>query len=308
MRGAFWGAVCAFSIAMPSLADDNNQGPWPENCRLTEVASLPMTVEHGQITIPVRVNGTEKTFLLDTGGYASGLSPKAVQDLGLTMQDVHGARIQDVGGKVAQKYVRTSNFGFGQMQGESLPLLVSEGLNTDGVLAPDLLRNFDVELDFANEKLNLFHHHPCDGRAVYWATAWAVMDFDVTHDGHIRVPVTLDGEDTHAIVDTGATFSDITMGSAEVLFGLSEKSPGMEKAPQSEGTHGSIIDNYTYPFKSLTMGGVTVSRPIILIGEHPNLLKSNQAKMLLGLSVIRRLHMYIAYKEGKLYITGAGAH
>ena len=308
MRGALVGAMGALCVLGAARADDAAPSPWPQECRLTQVASLPMTVKNGEITIPVNVNGSEKIFVLDTGGYASGLSPKAIADMGLKQQDVQGAIIKDAGGKLATKYVRTSNFGFGQMQGESLPLLVMDGLNTDGLLAPDVLRNFDVELDFANNKLNLFHHHPCDGRAVYWTSAWAVMDFDVTHDGHIRVPVTLDGEDTHAVVDTGATYSHITMGSAQVLFGLNEKSPGMEKAGASEGGHGSIVEEYAYPFKSLTMGGVTVSNPVVKIGEAENLLKGNQAKMLLGLSVIRRLHMFIAYKEGKLYITGANAH
>jgi predicted aspartyl protease len=185
---------------------------------------------------------------------------------------------------------------------------VMDGVRSDGLLAPDLLRNFDVELDFAGGKLNLFHHHPCDGRAVYWASSFAVMPFDDTHDGHIRVPVTLDGEDTHAIVDTGATFTDITMGSVKVLFGLDENSTGMEKASKSLGGHGSVIENYTYPFKSLTVGGVTVAHPIVMIGEAGNSLKGNQAKMLLGLSILRKLHIYIAYKENKLYFTGADAH
>ena len=30
--------------------------------------------------------------------------------------------------------------------------------------------------------------------------------------------------------------------------------------------------------------------------------------VLLGVSVLRRLHLYIAYKEHKLYVTAAGAH
>jgi predicted aspartyl protease len=311
LHRAILGLLFAVSVC-PVRADDAAPTPWPQECKLSQVASLPMTIKGGHITVPVSVNGKELPFILDTGGYGSGLSSWAAADLGLQTQDAHGVIVKDVGGRAAQQYVRTQTLGFGKMVGQGLPLMVLTGLNEvdndQGLLAPDLLRNFDVELDFAGQKVNLFHHHPCDGRALYWTGSYAVLPFDVTPDGHIRVPVTLDGQDTHAIVDTGAPLSTISASSVDTLFSLNTKSPGMEKAGAVTGALGGSFYAYTYPFKTLTMGAVTVARPIVLVTDGENFLKGNQARILLGLSIVRQLHVYIAYKEGKLYVSDANAH
>jgi hypothetical protein len=56
------------------------------------------------------------------------------------------------------------------------------------------------------------------------------------------------------------------------------------------------------------MGGVTVTNPRIRLTEGGNFLSGDSATLLLGMDVLSRLHLYIAYHEEKLYITGADAH
>ena len=75
----------------------------------------------------------------------------------------------------------------------------------DGTLAPDLLRNFDVEFDFASHTMNLFRPHSCDGKAAYWTGQYIAIPMEITPAGHTRVDVTLDGETRRRIlVDTPA--------------------------------------------------------------------------------------------------------
>ena len=182
----------------------------------------------------------------------------------------------------------------------------SEG--EDGILAPDLLRNFDVEMDFAGMTLTLFRHHPCSDWAVYWTKAFVALPVTITSDGHLRVPVTLDGQDTRAILDTGAPVSLLSFERAGHLFGLDEKSPGVQPIGSITGASGGKADVYGYAFKSLAMGGINVANPRILLTKGDNFIDSDNASVLLGMDVLSRLHLYIAYEAATLYVSDAAAN
>ncbi len=91
--------------------------------------------------------------------------------------------------------------------------------NIDGTLAPDLLRNFDLDFNFAIMTLNLFRPHTCEGRAVYWTRGYIALPMDILKSGHARIDVTLDNENMDAI-RTGASLSVMTLNSARHYFDL----------------------------------------------------------------------------------------
>ena len=59
---------------------------------------------------------------------------------------------------------------------------------------------------------------------------------------------------------------------------------------------------FSYPFKTMNFGNVTVNRPHIVIVPDQ---MYKQTDLILGEGILRQLHMYIAYKEKKLYLTPA---
>lgn len=294
------------ALVVPQLAF--GQGAWPEDCKLVRMARLPMTFKSNHASISGLVNGKDVTLAIDTGGYASSLTKTAIDNLGLVRHGMNSVLIRDIGGKVADEYVRVDSFRIGNLERDGVYLLVMESFpGFDGLIAPDLLRNYDAELDFGGKEFSLFKHHPCADRAVYWTGSYAAIPFGVTSDGHMRVPVTLDGQDTYAIIDTGAGTSALSMQSAKHMFDLGADSPNVGAARQLTGASGSQVKAYTYPFKTLTMGGVTVTNPRIELTEGHNFLGDNSASILLGMDVLSKLHLYIAYREQKLYITDAQA-
>jgi len=285
------------------------QGAWPEECKLMRMAGLPMTVKFNHLSIPAQVNGTDLALAIDTGGFASSLTEAAIERLGLVKHPMNSVIIRDMGGKIADEYVRAEKFRIGNLEKDGVYLSVMATLpGFDGLIAPDILRNYDVELDFGGKNFNLFKPHPCKDRAVYWAGSYAAIPITVMPDGHILVPVTLDGQDTDAIIDSGAPVSVLSMESAHRLFGLSPDSANVAAAGALMGGSGSKVNTYAYPFKTLTMGAVTVSNPRIALTEGHNFLRGNSAAVLLGMDVLSRLHLYIAYGEQKLYVTDAEAH
>ncbi len=177
-----------------------------------------------------------------------------------------------------------------------------------GLIAPDILRSYDAEFDFGSGNFNLFRYHPCSDHAVYWAGSYAALPFTLTHDGHVRILVALDGKDIYAVIDTGAPRSVLSMQAAGHLFDLNAASPNVTGAGALRGAAGGTVQAYAYPFRALMMGGVTVTNPRIRLTEGGNFLSGDSATLLLGMDVLSRLHRYIAYHEEKLYITGADAH
>jgi predicted aspartyl protease len=278
---------------------------WPDECKLHRVASFPMTRVGDLVTVPVLINGVEKHFLVDTGGYVTSVSSDTATQMKLEAHPIVFNRIEDVGGKEATQYVYADSFKLGGMEAKKFDLMVDQVKNPhiDGTLAPDLLRNFDVEFDFAGMTMNLFRPHACDGKAAYWTKDFIILPMEVTKSGHTRVGVTLDGEDMDAILDSGAAVSVMTFGSAQRFFSISPDSAGVTKAGHLEGGAGSVNDGYHYPFKSLSMGGVAATNPNLLLSTAPTVLSDEHVSLILGMTELRFLHLYFAYHEHKLYIS-----
>ena len=313
MTGKTWvsGALFAAGIfaLFPSAAAA--QSSWPEQCRLQRIASFPIT-PYGQLfTVPVKINGVDKKFLVDTGGYASSLGENVAKQMGIALRNIFGVRHIDASGKSAEHYVIVDSFKLGAMEATNFDL-VAQALNGgdafDGTLAPDLLRNFDVEIDYANKTMTLFKPHSCDNKAVYWTQAYLALPMRITDSGHARVEVALDGKNIDAILDTGASFSFMTFNDADSIFGLKPDSPGMTKAGTTVSAQGVGLDYYTYAFKTLSLGEITLNHPRVRLYDGFGGSRSEGTALVMGMSEMHFLRLYFAYHERKLYVSTADAH
>ena len=227
-------------------------------------------------------------------------------------------------GNKTETKVIAKTFEMGVMQGKNLDLQVAiasdlprEGV--DGILAGDMFRRFDVDMDFGAMRLNYFSQDHCDGKVVYWTERpIAVVPFTAT-GYHINIPVTIDGHALPAIIDTGA---DTLMNADELdrVFGVKAGSP--EAPLMRESQSDSELKYYSHTFSNLAIEGVTVANPNINIVNdrvssqrapstsiHTMLMDDPHPQLppvILGMKVLRQLHVYIAYGEKKLYISPAG--
>jgi hypothetical protein len=110
-----------------------------------------------------------------------------------------------------------------------------------------------------------------------------------------------------AILDTGATVSVMTLNSARHYFDLDKDSSGVSKLGHLTGGLGSVNDTYRHAFKSLSMGGVAVTNPRIVLSDAPTVLVDEHGSLVLGMTELRFLHLYFAYHERKLYISAVQA-
>ncbi len=180
-----------------------------------------------------------------------------------------------------------------------------------GLLGPDMLGNFDVDLDFAHSEVHLFDRNHCVGKIPYWAPYYASAPFEFDGNGHILVDMTLDGKAVAVGIDTGAPTSVMSLSVAQRLFGLGPESAGVEAVGALGGSSDQSQKIYSHRFASLVIDGLEVKYPLVALIPD-NIADESRGRahlpdVILGLRELATLHLYIAYKEKTLYFTAANA-
>lgn len=288
-------ALFALSFVLPMRADT----PTP-SCKLIRKAALDMTMDDtGRITVPVTFNGTKQEMMVDTGASETILTAHAVEALHLTPHEApNRVYMQGFGGRIIRSVVDVAEFGFGGMKGKNFQFFVdSQEMETAGLLGADFLYFFDVDFDFAAAKLNLMSPDHCPGKVTYWTRdTYGIVPFEID-DNHIVVNVKLDGEDVSAILDTGAADTVMSLERASFVYDLD---------------HEKLAKSRHYPFKTLSFGSVSVNNPAIQLmpDRESGVMGRGRSSlhMIVGMGVLRRLHLYISYKEKTIYVTPATQH
>lgn len=319
---AAWAFVAFCGVAVLSASRANAADDCPP-LKLVNSVDLQTGPARLRYLVPVTINGAPKLFLLDTGGDITQVTAATTSQLNLPLRD---STIKMLGGNggASTKAAVIDSFQLGRMKAENLTIFVSPfgnlGPNIAGLLAADLMNRYDVELDFAAGKMNYFSQDHCDGKVIYWpAQAVAVVPIK-TYDRKIRVPVVLDGKHLTAELDTGATGTTMLSPFAKRVYGLAPDSPGATPMGQNGGqpVFGHVFDTLSFEGISVAHARVTIE-PDLFGSKDPdniNELGSNIRKeddnidrpdLLIGMDVLRQLHLFIAFKEGNLYITPASA-
>jgi predicted aspartyl protease len=278
-------------------------------CRLARYSSLPITtLSDGRFAIPVTVQDHAMSFMVDTGGVSATITSEQAKALGLTVKGTF-RYLMGVAGSLLTSYVSADSFSIGRLTGTGLPVYIDPritGIGVDGTLAPDMMSKFDVDIDFGHSIFNLFSPDHCPGKVVYWTQGDHVeIPMDFAPNGHIRVPVTVNGKPLTAMLDTGSRTSVMSLSTARDVLGISENDPKL-KLKESFGTK-SRYREYTYPFETLDLNGIAVKSPHITIFSDDTV-KGVSEQLILGVGILRQLHLYIAYREHKLYVTPALAN
>lgn len=292
---------------------------------LTLLTSIDLTAsEDGRAEfVPVEIAGVPKLMLLDLGAEISTLSAQVAEELKLPVRK-SGVELYDLTGASTDR-TTTTELKLGRFRGRRGFMITSLGAGDDpavvGLLGSDILSPYDLSIDFGTNKLELLDKNHCEGKVVYWPSdAVAIIPFTSWHTGKIVFDITLDGKSMKAILDTGAWQSTLSLPVAERRFDLK---PGAADTPKSGVLNGqATLPTYSHTFKLLDFNGVAVANPNfdlipdvmarrltpapVLDSNIPARDDAVQAPVLIGMNILKHLHIYIAYKEKKLYITPAG--
>lgn len=309
----------AAALALACLAS----GARAEDCRLKLVAALDAVVTDKGVMVPVTLGGQAGGyFMLDFGALVSGVADTASDAMHLKRDFIASNLSIDIAGKHLREEARVP-VQIGAVKGD-IVMGVVPGFSPDdkretGILGIDLLGRFDVELDLAHGKVNLFSQDHCKGQVIYWTHTAAVAAVAMKFRGQetFVIPMQLDGQDLDAMVSTGP-LPLLNGRVAQRTFGLEFE---FSSAP------GSALPKHI--FKTLSVDGLTITNPELSIYEDNSAPCNGGARMkavplrtehnaefetcfglpdlTIGLPELKHLRVFIAFKERMLYATAADA-
>lgn len=279
-----------------------------QNCVLPQLTKLDMKYDAGGgAYVPMTISGREVNLLIDTGGIESMLTWNVAQSLGLKAFYQASSSI-GFGGSQVYNAVNAPNIKLGALTGDSVQFAIAPDdlrLSEDGTLSNSILSYYDLDFDFAKNKFAIFDARHCDGapRSLF-SPPFAEVPFTLKDQGHEVISVQIDGKTLDAVIDTGFWHSTADWETIKALFSLTETSPGITQA-RDFGARGIA---YRYPFKALNFEGVVVNNPDILLAPRSvSNMDRAQPQLIIGMDILRRLHIYIAHRERLIYIGAPNA-
>ena len=318
---SFWASIFLLGIAVSAAAPAFAQTCGP----LQQFVSLDAKVsKDGTILVPLGVEGSTGYFELQFGQPVSGIIGQAADQLQKKRTTVDQNVTINVAGQSVTQMVNVK-LGFGATSGTDWLGVIPEPLRGDpsitGALGYDILRHFDVELDLAHNKVNLFSQDHCPGKVIYWtkSATVAAIPFITRKSQAFLVPMQLDGKDVEVQIATDDDHDYLNARIARLNFGIT---------PAADSTGNS--DRKPLPFKTLTVDGLTITNPTVYPYGDPMAEGCNggaryhqagihdeanryietcfgEPDLFLGRSALQHLHVFLAFGEKMLYATAADA-
>jgi predicted aspartyl protease len=270
--------------------------------------------DRGRPLLPVKIGVLEKTILLDTGSALSALEMDQVVELDLPQ--VHaGMTMTAITGESSSLATNAETFTLGDITRKEMRFMILPGFDYQlsanepvGILALDFLSDYELELDFVNDDIRLFSTNKClETTSRQPGQNSVAIPFNRTNSEFVTITALLDDVEVSAIIDTGAAYSILNLDSAARRFGIDVRKPdGRMVGMDNSG----FIRTYTWQFQELNIGGIVVTEPKITL--FPNLLRAtgrenlngmqmSLPEMIIGMDILRELHLYISFKDQNIY-------
>jgi len=313
--------VANLAVGSAAAADD------PAKCTLQRIASLDADTSHGRLLIKVQIEGRDSWVGVDTGSPVGLINKDVVDELKIPMRQARAGALIDAAGKSARHFVMVHKLNLNGMVAEDTPFVVmgENGpgiMGEDGIFGANFLASYDVELDLAHHKMNLFTQDHCPGNVVYWTQDYTVVPFRLDASLHATFEATLNGKPLRALLDTGASSTVLSAQVARRMFDFDPVASGATPDGNLIAGGGEVMPFYMHRFDSLTLGGVTFKNTEVKVAtdhmtriirdeapKDPSAMPETAATpLIIGLSHLAKLRVYIAYGEEMVYFSAANAN
>jgi hypothetical protein len=293
--------------------------------------------DRGPLLLAGSLNGHDVWFELRTFDGFSLIREAAVTAVGLTATDLPkaasgGSRIASMsldakaGGKAIEHYVKMTDMKLGQIKIPGLEALVVPAKDEDtlpyyrdrpvaGTIGGKLFSVSDAEINLAEHRVSFFRQFECKGEPVYWGGEFTILPVFFDAAGSLMFPMELDGQKVDTSLVGGMRDTRLDEHVTRKFFGFDSSSPGVEKLP---GVGGAA--DMSFKAMSLTAEGLNIRNTRIRLrpgsscaltsrSDHTRAIGYsdcfNTVPMALGTDLLSQLRIYIASKQGKIYISKA---
>src|ERR1700722_11945744 len=238
-----------------------------DDCKLKQVASLDAIMgDHGEVLVPAGLENFNGYLSLDIASPTSTLTRAAAETLRLKPETIPPEETFTFNGEKS-KFAAHASLKLGNAAGSTI-FVIMEGHNdgdarASGNLAYDVLKNFDIELDLAHNKVNLFLQDHCPGKVVYWThtAAIAAVPIKVRGLADMTIPMQLDGKDIDAQIAPERPNALLNRRAARKTFGLGDSSVSDGNGKAEPDQTANQDDSKPYSFKTLSVDGIVITNP-----------------------------------------------
>jgi hypothetical protein len=319
-------AFCAVFVSLTLCA---STGFAADGCALKQIASIPASLSpNGTLLLDVTLNGIPVKIAAVTNSDLSTVHEKFARRANMPIEDVHGS-VYSTGKRLMSQKTEISSMELGGAKATNGTFILDPNGEdgTDGgsvgALSSDYLSSYDLEIDLANGKVNLFDHDHCKGQVVYWAKEYFASPIFLSDTGQRRKPemtVVADGKSLRAVIATGYSVTTLRQAVAEDRLNLVPGSPEMQKTGAWTDSDGHQFDRYSHIFQTLTFGSIktlhnskvfiepiNMAAHIQTVGTNISKANAQQPDIYIGMSLLKQLHIFIAYDENMIYYTVASS-
>ena len=279
----------------------------PRACEVRKAADIPVSFDHGAISVPASIDDKPVTLMVDTGSEASLVTPSAMAALRLQTDRRRRTTIRTAGGAITTQNALLRSFAIGglEMLNRSVavgPLPGAPGAALQGLLGADWLTDFDVELDLPNRRIGLYRAAGCGPDHAPWPGPTVSLPARIVGRGLVVLSAELDGQPVSALLDSGANAS-ILSSAAAARIGVAAAALAQDPSGQSVGIDGSAMPAHRHRFERFRIGTATYANPVVSVASMHTVL----ADLLLGLDWLRGNRVWISYAAHRVTLQPVGA-
>ena len=319
-------ALCAIAFLAECISTPS-QAAEERDCRLQQFASVDFVFSSSEdVIFPITIADTPTQAELNLASVFSTTGPMAIDRLKLTTRSL--SRLTNLNLAVGNRRItRITN-----------PVPVSIGtyrINADFLVTTDvdgadpvtvrigigLFARVDLELDFANQKMNIYSQEHCPAGVVYWANSFGAVPLRKAPAGNYLV-MELEGKKIETAIGTSRQITTLRADAAKSLFGIEAEGRDAERAKLGDASPPPTRQQ----FMEMTANGISVMNAQVELDFQPQRSTGcrlqerkgvdraagyvgcfNVFPLVLGMNVLRNMRLYFAMEENMLYFTAADA-
>lgn len=273
----------------------------PEACRIVRVAEVPLRLAGNMPLVEVRINERPALLLLDTGAEGMVVVEDSFARLGLEHDYTRTMYATGLGAQTGNWPSRPVPVALGPVTLKPTSLLVSpiawplRGRNRiDGLLGSQVLSAYDVDIDMAAGRFTLYEPRRCPDGPPPFAGPSMTLRATGNRAYKLTVPITVDGTELPAEVDTGASRTLVDAG----RLGLREADLATDRSSHTATADPVGMLVHTHRFARLQVGTETVDKPYLMVGS----VQRPGYDALLGTDYWRNRRVWISYAGRTLTI------